>query len=151
MPLRDSIASRNPASRCCVLSDPFGVAQQHDFAGVVQRAREMLAREPAALAVVGRHEADVVAALQAGVDDDDGNAAPLGVGHRRGERRFVERREHDAGHAAADEAFDLRHLRVAIVLAQRPAPDDRRRPVPAPPSPRRRGCSARRRATCPSG
>ena len=42
---------------------------------------------------------------------------------RSGERDLVERRQHDAGDAARDEALDLGHLRVAIVFADRPAPD----------------------------
>ena len=49
----------------------FGVAQHHDSPFVVQQARQVLARQPAALAVVGRDEAHEVAALQTGVDDDD--------------------------------------------------------------------------------
>src|SRR5256885_2222731 len=39
--------------------------------------------------------------------------------------RFVERREHDARHAARHEAFDFGDLRIALILAQRSAPDDR--------------------------
>ena len=86
----------------------------------------MVAGEPPALAVVGCDEAHVAAALESRIDHDDRNAAARGVCNRRRERGLVERREHDAGHTAADEPFDLRHLRVAVVLPQRSAPDDRR-------------------------
>ena len=75
----------------------------------------------------------------------------LRVGDRRDERGLVERRERDARHAARDEALDLGDLRVAIVLAQRTAPDHvdaelLRRLLRA-----RRGCSARRRGYVPFG
>ena len=40
------------------------------------------------------------------------------------QRGLVERRQHDAGDAAADEALDFGDLRVAVVLAERTAPDD---------------------------
>ena len=118
---------------------------------VAQQARELLARQASALAVVGRDEADVVVALQPRVDDDDRDSAALRVGHRLSERRVVERRQHDARDAAADEPLDFGDLRIAIVLAQRPAPDDRHAELAAPPFPRPRGCSARTRATCLSG
>ena len=78
----------------------------------------------AALAVVGGDEADVVAALQPRIDDDDGNLRARRVADRTHERRFVERRQHDAGHAARDEAFDFGDLRRAIVFAKRASPDD---------------------------
>ena len=74
-----------------------------------------------------------------------------GVVHRADRARFVERREHDARHAAADEPFDLGHLRVAIVLAQRTAPDHLDAELLRRRGSRRRGCSARTCATCPSG
>src|SRR5262249_43448444 len=102
----------------------LGVAQQHDLALAAERLREPLAAHAAALEVVGRDEAAVVVALQSRVEDDDRNLLLLRLLHGAHERRFVERREADAGHAAAHGVLDLRHLRVAIVLAQRPAPDD---------------------------
>src|SRR5262249_30981071 len=89
------------------------------------RLGEPLAAELSAFDVVGGDEADVVAALQARVEDDDGNLLPDGLLHWRHESGFVERRDTDAGDAAADEAFHLRDLRVAIVFPQRSAPDDR--------------------------
>ncbi len=75
-------------------------------------------------AVVGGDEADVVAALQSRVDDDDWNLRARRVAHRPHQRRFVERRQHDARHTARDEAFDLGDLRRAIVFAKRASPDD---------------------------
>ena len=69
-----------------------------------------------------------------------------GIGDRRRQRDLVERRQHDAGHAAADEPFDLGDLRVAIVLPQRTAPDDVDAELLAGAVRRRRECSARTRA-----
>ena len=101
------------------------------------RLGQAFAGEAAALAVVGRDEADVVVALQSRVDDDDRDPA---AAPRR--RPAATSAASSSGASTMPETprltkpFDLRHLRVAIVLAQRSAPDDRRRPAP------RRPCSA---------
>ena len=73
----------------------FGVAQQDDPSLVVQQRRKVLAGQAAREAVVGGHEADVVAPLQARVDHDDGDPVAFRVGHRLSERDLVERRQHD--------------------------------------------------------
>ena len=104
---------------------PLGVAQQDYFALALEALDQALAAEPSALEVVGRDEADVAVALQPRVEDDDGDLPGDRVVDGLDQRRLVERGDHDARDAAADEALDLGHLRVAIVLAQRPAPDDR--------------------------
>ena len=130
---------------------PFGVAQQHDLALPAHRFDEALTAKLPALDVVGGDEADVVVALQAGIEDHDRNLLADRVVHRTDERGFIERREHNAGHAAADEAFDLGHLRVAVVLAQRSAPDQLDARAPCPRGSRRRECSARRCALVPLG
>ena len=59
--------------------------------------------------------------------------APLRFLDRPHQRLCVERREHDAADALAQEALDHLDLLLAIVLAERPLPDHagRRRPAPA--------------------
>ncbi len=84
----------------------------------------MLAGEAAADVVVGGHEADVVLALQTGVEDDDGNLALHRAADGSDEGGVVEGRERDAGDAASDRVLDFGHLRVAVVLAKRSAPRD---------------------------
>ena len=126
---------------------PFGVAQQDHLALAAAAPGQPLAAELAALVVVGGDEADVVVALQPRVEDHDrdllrarvGSPAPTSAVSSSGASTMPD-------DAAADEVLDLRDLRVAIVLAQRAAPDDRRRRAPAPPCRRRRGCFARTRA-----
>ena len=102
----------------------FGVTQHHDSAALRQHLRKPLGRHAPAQTVVGRDEADVIAALQSRVDDDDWNLRARRVADRTHERRFVERSEDDARYAARDEAFDLGDLRRAIVFAKRSPPDD---------------------------
>ena len=103
---------------------PFGVAEEHDAALAVQQLGHVLAGQPAAGVVVGGDEADVVVALQARVENHDGDAALHRGRDRADERRLVERRERDAGDAARDGVLHLGHLRLAVVLAQRTAPHD---------------------------
>src|SRR4029079_97769 len=109
------------ALRCAVV--PFGVSQQHDPPLCAHYLDEALAAQLAAFEVVGRHEADVVLALQPGVEDDDRDLLPHRVINWSDEGGFIERREDDARDASTDEAFNLRYLRIAIVLAKRTAPD----------------------------
>src|SRR5262249_58413914 len=95
---------------------PLRIPQQHAPALAADRLREALAAQASPLQVVSRDEAHVVAALQPRVEDDDGDLLLARFLDGLHERGFVERREADARHAAADGVLDLRHLRVALVL-----------------------------------
>ena len=55
---------------------------------------------------------------QSAIEDDRGNPFALGVGHRRHERRGVERRQDDAVDALRHEIADDVDLPLAIVLEQ---------------------------------
>src|SRR5687768_14732027 len=104
----------------------FGIPQQHHLALAPHHFGKARAPELTTLDVVGRDKADVIVSLQPRVEDDNRDLATHRFGDRRDERRFVERRQHDPRNPrAADEALDLGHLRIAVVLAERPAPDDR--------------------------
>ena len=94
----------------------LGVSQQDDAATAAQQGRELLAAKPPALFVVGGDEADVVVALQPGVDDDDWNLLLHRGAHRPHERGVVERGEDDASDAAANGVLDLGDLRVPIIF-----------------------------------
>ena len=102
----------------------FRVTKHDDLSTLWKQFRETLCGQHATPAVVGRDEADVLAPLQPGIDDDDRNLRARGIADRADERRLVERREHDPRHAARDEALDLGHLRCPIVFAKRAPPDD---------------------------
>jgi hypothetical protein len=102
----------------------FRVAEEHHLALPPSDCASTLAAHASALQVVGGDEADVVVAFQPRVEDDDGDFFRARFLDRLHERRLVERREADPRDAAAHRVLDLRDLRVAVVFAQRSAPDD---------------------------
>jgi len=61
------------------------------------------------------------------IDDHDRNPAPDRGFDGRNEPAVVERGEHDAAHALADEILDHLHLLLAVVLLERSLPDDAHR------------------------
>ena len=89
----------------------------------MHRLDQPLAAQLAALEVVGGDEADVVAALQPGIEDHDRDLPSRRVATGPASAASSSGASTMPGDAARDEAFDLGHLRVAIVFAQRPAPD----------------------------
>src|SRR4051812_20083013 len=103
----------------------FRVAQQNDLALSADRLREALAAELSAFEVVGRDEADVIVSFEPRIEDEDRDLPLDRLGYGLHQRGFIQRGEHDARHAAADEPLHLRHLRVAVVLTKRSTPDDR--------------------------
>ncbi len=102
----------------------FLVAKEQDLPLASQEPRYLLGRELPALEVVGGHEADDLLRGQIRVDDDGGDPELLRVLDRPHQGLVVERREHDAAHPLARESLDHLHLLLAVVLADRPLPDD---------------------------
>jgi hypothetical protein len=100
------------------------VAQENDVAFAAEQFRHVFAREHAALVIVRGDKAHIFVRLQAGVHDDDGDFRTRGRIHRANQCLGVGGREHDSIHAPADEILNHLNLLVAIVLAQRPLPDD---------------------------
>ncbi len=102
----------------------FHVSKEHDTSPSLRAFRDHpLAREPPALVVVRRDEAHVVLAVEARVDDDDGDARAHRIRHRKPQRLVVRGSEDDARNTAAHEVLDLRDLGVAVVLPRGPFPD----------------------------
>ena len=77
-----------------------------------------------ALLVVGRDETDRIPGRQRGVDDHGGDAGALRFLDRPHQRARIERGEHDAVDALAQEPFDDLDLLLAVVLANRALPGE---------------------------
>ena len=101
-----------------------GEAEHDDVALAADEAAEIACGDAAAFTIVGRDVARDRFAREAGIDDDDGDFAAARGFHGRNERFIVERREHDAIDAAADEVFDDLDLLLAVIFLQRTFPDD---------------------------
>src|SRR5438093_39982 len=87
------------------------------------RARPARGQLPT-LVIVRGHEADDGVRLESGIDDHRGHACAPGFLDRSHQGAAVERREHDALHTLAEKPLHDLDLLLAIVLAQRPFPDD---------------------------
>ena len=117
-PLQEAILAKRGARR------PFLVSQQQHAALVAEQLPHAVGGKLAAFQVVGGHEADDLIGGQIRVHDHRRDPGALRFFHRAHQRALVERREHDAVHALAEEALDHLHLLLAVVLAQRALPGD---------------------------
>ena len=105
----------------------FLIPQHQCLALATEKFRETRSRNLATYAIVGGDETGEVLTdfrIEAGIDDDHGNAATHREPYRIDERLVVERGEDDGIDAAGDEVFDKTDLVGAIVFATRPLPDD---------------------------
>ena len=103
---------------------PFLVAEEEHGALPVEQLAHAPPRELAALAVVGRDVADLLArVVQGGIEDHGGDAGLGGLLDGPHEGMAVERGEDDAVDALADEALDHLELLLAVVLAQGSLPE----------------------------
>src|SRR5260221_1304700 len=102
----------------------FLIAEEKDLAFSTEEASHLLAGKLAAVVVVTGDEAECIIRLERRVDDDRRDAGALGLLDRAHQGVFVERRQDDAVHVLGEDSLDLLHLLLAVVLAQRPFPDD---------------------------
>ena len=114
-----STVSRKPRSRSVGAGRAGLVADEEDPALAAEELAQAAGGQDAALVVVGGDEADVVLALEAGVDDDDRDLLAHGVLDGPDEGPVVERGQDDAVDAAADDVLDHGDLLGPVVLLLR--------------------------------
>ena len=98
-------------------------AQQDHAALAAEQASHLVGRQLSALAVVRGDETHDLVGGQSRVDNHGRDAESLRFLDRPHERLLVERGEHDAVDALTGEGLHDLHLLLAVVLAQRPLPD----------------------------
>ena len=102
----------------------FDVAEHQDVALAAEQLGERFAAHLAALVVVGRDEADVLGALQVGVDHQHRDLRFDRLVHDARESGFGQRTERDARDALRDERLHDVDLRFQVVVFERTLPDD---------------------------